>query len=97
MGATSLMLIGAITPAAGILGALLWPIAQRRFDLSNLHALVVLVGLAAVIPAYGCLGFLPVFRGDGSVNSTALRFGGLTTPGEMYALAVYFGEGLMYL
>lgn len=93
MSATSLIIIGALTPAAGILGAILWPVAQRRFDLSNLHALVVLVGLAAVIPAYGCLGFLPIFQGETSaINTTALRFGGLTTPGEMYVLAVYFGE-----
>jgi UMF1 family MFS transporter len=93
MGATSLMLIGAITPAAGILGAMLWPIAQRKIDMSNLHALVVLVCLASVIPAYGCLGFLPIFRGNPSVvGATALRFGGLTTPAEMYVLAVYFGR-----
>lgn len=92
MGATSLMLIGAITPAAGILGAMLWPIAQRKFDMSNLHALAVLVCLASIVPAYGCLGFLPIFRGDPSVGATALRFGGLTTPGEMYVLAWYFGR-----
>jgi len=61
--------------------------------MSNLHALVVLVCLTSVIPAYGCLGFLPIFRGDPStVSATALRFGGLTTPGEMYVLAVYFGS-----
>lgn len=40
--------------------------------------------LASLLPAYGCLGFIPVFR-DGNV-----KFGGLTTPGEMYALAIYF-------
>lgn len=91
MPSTSLIIIGGISPAAGILGAILWPVAQRRMDLSNLHALVVLIGLAAIIPAYGCLGFLPIFKGDATVSATALRFGGLTTPGEMYVLAVYFG------
>ena len=51
---------------------------------TNLRVLVTLVCLASLIPAYGCLGFLRVFR-EGRV-----RFGGLTTPGEMYGLAVYF-------
>jgi len=51
------------------------------------------VCLTSVIPAYGCLGFLPIFRGDpATVSATALRFGGLTTPAEMYVLAVYFGR-----
>jgi UMF1 family MFS transporter len=99
MSATSLVAIGAITPTAGILGAISWPHAQRKLNLSNLHALVALVSLAVVLPVYGCLGILPIFSGvkdDGkaSLNSTALRFGGLTTPGEMYVLALYFGEFL---
>ena len=43
--------------------------------------------LVSLVPAYGCLGFLSIFGGEGGA-----RFGGLTTPGEMYALTVYFGE-----
>ncbi|KAF8321216.1 autophagy-type protein 22 [Clavulina sp. PMI_390] len=89
MGATSLMLIGAISPAAGVLGAIVAPIVQKRLDYSNLKMLVMLVSLAAVLPAYGCLGFLPIFGAEVTVNTT--RFGGLTTPAEMYALGVYFG------
>lgn len=95
MPSSSLVLVGALTPFSGIIGSLLWPIAQRRFDLSNLHSLVILVGMAAVIPAYGCLGFLPFFRGGGGEDAVGvMRFGGLTTPGEIYVLAVYFGESL---
>jgi len=41
-----------------------------------------------MIPAYGCLGFF--FQGRA-------RFGGLTTQGEMFALAVYFGVFLLIL
>ncbi|KAH9850972.1 autophagy-type protein 22 [Lenzites betulinus] len=85
MPPSSLILIGALTPTAGILGSLVWPMVQRRAGWSNLRVLVVLVAMASAIPAYGCLGFLPVFQ-RGSV-----KFGGLTTPGEMYVLAVYFG------
>ncbi|KAI0354428.1 autophagy-type protein 22 [Trametes cingulata] len=86
MPASSLILIGALTPTAGILGSLVWPVIQRRAGWSNLRILVVLVVMASAIPAYGCLGFLPVFQ-KGSV-----KFGGLTTPAEMYVLAVYFGS-----
>ncbi len=84
MPASSLVLIGALTPSAGILGSLVWPMVQRRAGWSNLRVLVVLVAMASAIPAYGCLGFLPVFQ-KGSV-----KFGGLTTPAEMYVLAVYY-------
>ncbi|KAI0654316.1 autophagy-type protein 22 [Cubamyces menziesii] len=86
MPPSSLILIGALTPSAGILGSLIWPMVQRRAGWSNLRVLVVLVAMASAIPAYGCLGFLPVFQ-KGSV-----KFGGLTTPAEMYVLAVYFGS-----
>ncbi|KAI8977803.1 autophagy-type protein 22 [Trametes punicea] len=86
MPPSSLILIGALTPTAGILGSLIWPMIQRRAGWSNLRVLVVLVAMASAIPAYGCLGFLPVFQ-KGSV-----KFGGLTTPAEMYVLAVYFGS-----
>lgn len=90
MTPSSLILIGVLTPTAGIIGALLWPRLQRRYSWSNRHVLVLLVGLASVIPAYGCLGFLSVF-GEGKT----IRFGGLTTQGEMFVLAVYFGERLL--
>lgn len=83
MSPSSLIIIGILTPTSGILGSLLWPILQKRFGWSNLRVLVVLVLMASVVPVYGCLGFL--------VKSSTSRFGGLTTPEEMYGLAVYFG------
>ncbi|GJE99689.1 MFS general substrate transporter [Phanerochaete sordida] len=86
MPASALVLIGIITPVAGIAGSLAWPRLQRWRGWSNLRVLVTLVVLATLVPAYGCLGFIPAFR-NGSV-----RFGGLTTPAEMYVLAVYFGS-----
>ncbi|CAL1702570.1 unnamed protein product [Somion occarium] len=85
MPASSLILIGVITPTSGIIGSLVWPMIQRRLGWSNIRVLVTLVGMASVIPAYGCLGFLSFFQ-------HSVKFGGLTTPGEMYALAVYFGS-----
>lgn len=84
MPPSALIIIGIISPLSGIAGSLLWPRIQRRYAWSNLRVLVTLVCLASLVPAYGCLGFLGVFRNG------VVKFGGLTTPGEMYALAVYF-------
>ncbi|KAJ7163917.1 autophagy-related protein 22-like protein [Mycena crocata] len=85
MEPSSLILIGVLTPLSGILGSLLWPMLQRRYAWSNLRVIIMLVMLASVIPAYGCLGFLSVFQRN-------TRFGGLTTQGEMFGLALYFGS-----
>ncbi|TDL18163.1 MFS general substrate transporter [Rickenella mellea] len=87
MSPSALILIGVITPSSGIIGSLLWPLLQRRLGYSNLKILVILVVMASMIPAYGCLGFLPLFGEQGK-----MRFGGLTTQGEMFGLAVYFGS-----
>ncbi|KAK2464948.1 hypothetical protein APHAL10511_003024 [Amanita phalloides] len=84
MSPSSLIIIGIFTPTSGILGSLLWPSLQNRFGWSNMRILTTLVLLASVVPAYGCLGFI--------VKGTKFRFGGLTTPGEMFGLAVYFGS-----
>ena len=89
MPPSSLILIGVITPSSGILGSLAWPYLQRRFSYSNLKMLIILVIMASMIPAYGCLGFLPILH--------RAHFGGLTTPGEMYVLAVYFGKSSLFV
>ena len=84
MQPSALILIGVITPLSGILGSLVWPRIQKRFEWSNLKILVILLVLASLVPAYGCLGFLKIFQ-------ESSHFGGLTTQGEMFGLAVYFG------
>ncbi|KAF8906966.1 autophagy-related protein 22-like protein [Gymnopilus junonius] len=83
MSPSALILIGILTPTSGILGSLSWPALQHKFGWSNLKVLVILVIMASLIPAYGCLGFL--FQGRA-------KFGGLTTAGEMFVLAAYFGS-----
>ncbi|KAG8760520.1 Autophagy protein 22 [Serendipita sp. 396] len=80
----SLIIVGLLTPAAGIAGSILWPRIQHGFHLSNKKVLVILILLASLVPAYGCLGFLPFFKGR--------AVGGLTTAGELYVLAAYFGS-----
>ncbi|KIK64180.1 hypothetical protein GYMLUDRAFT_259187 [Collybiopsis luxurians FD-317 M1] len=83
MPASSLILLGIIVPCSGITGSLSWNRLQRRYQWTNLRVLVTLVVMAGGVPIYGCLGFIPFFK--------RWAFGGLTTPGEMYVLAVYFG------
>ena len=81
MPPSSLILVGILTPSAGILGALLWPIVQRRLSLSSLRVLMILVIAASIIPLYGVIG---LFAPRGA------RWG-LRVPAEMFVLAVYFG------
>ncbi|KAG8887845.1 Autophagy protein 22 [Tulasnella sp. 332] len=83
MPASSLILVSILSPLAGISGSLLFPRIQKRMGWTNERTLVWLVGGAALVPVYGCLGFL--LEGSGT------SFGGLTTPGEMYGLAILFG------
>jgi len=83
MPASSLILVGVMVPTFGIVGSLAWPHLQRRLGFGNLRMVMILVILASLVPAYGCLGFLPVFQRIG--------FGGLNSPNEIYGLAVYFG------
>ncbi|KAF8492065.1 autophagy-related protein 22-like protein [Russula emetica] len=80
MPLSSLVLMGILTPSARILGALLWPILQRRLSLTSLRVLIILV-IASVIPLYGTIG---LFAPRGA------RWG-LRVPAEMFVFAVYFG------
>jgi UMF1 family MFS transporter len=81
MPPSSLVLVGVLTPSAGILGALLWPILQRRLGLTSLRVLIILIIAASIIPLYGVIG---LFAPRGA------RWG-LRVPAEMFVLAVYFG------
>ena len=81
MPPSSLVLVGVLSPSAGILGALLWPVVQRRLGLTSLRVLVLLVAAASAIPLYGIIG---LFAPHGA------RWG-LRNPAEMFVLAVYFG------
>lgn len=80
----ALIVVGLLTPMAGIVGSLLWPRLQRMLRFSNQGILLTLILLASFVPLYGCLGFLPIFKGK--------PIGGLVTAHELYVLAVYFGS-----
>jgi len=64
---------------------------QRKRGWTNEQVLIWLVVGAACVPIYGCLGFLVDSGMTTQQMLTKTRFGGLTTPGEMYGLAVLFG------
>lgn len=81
MPPSSLVLVGIFTPTAGILGALLWPVLQRRLRLSSLRVLILLILGASLVPLYGVIG---LFAPRGA------RWG-LHDPSEIFVLAVYFG------
>jgi len=81
MPPSSLVLIGILAPSAGILGALLWPILQRRLGLTSLRVLIILIIATSIIPLYGAIG---LFAPRGA------RWG-LRVPAEMFVAAVYFG------
>lgn len=90
MPPSSLILVTILSPSAGVLGSLIMPMLQKRLGWSNVRVLVTLILLASLIPIYGCIGFLPIFQHD-------FKFGGLTTPGEMYGLALFFVRGFLVI
>jgi UMF1 family MFS transporter len=88
----SLVLVGVLTPSAGILGVLLWPILQRRLSLR------VLIQYYSSSPPvsfrYTASSGYFFFRIHfGVIRLLALRGArwGLRVPAEMSVLAVYFG------
>lgn len=89
MSSSQLIPIGIIAPMSGVVGSLAWPIFQRRTGWSDLRMVKLLVSLISLLPLYGCMGFLPIFQER--PGQDGVPFGGLTKPGEMYAVAVFYG------
>ncbi|GJJ14170.1 hypothetical protein Clacol_008431 [Clathrus columnatus] len=91
MPSSKLILVGALAPIGGVLGSLTWPLVQRKIGWTDLQMIKLFVSLVSLIPLYGTLGVLDIFK------SHKLPFGGLTTPGEMYGLAFVYGPLLVGL
>lgn len=84
MPSSHLILIGIITPATGILGALLAPSIQAKIPYCSgveggLKMFKLVIGASCLIPAYVCSGVL--------FNTSTLG-----TEWEMYVLASVFGQ-----
>ncbi|KAF3936930.1 hypothetical protein ABW19_dt0207305 [Dactylella cylindrospora] len=74
--------IGVIMPISGVIGAFSWPKISTWAGWSVSQTILICIALFAVIPLYGLMGLL------GPVKRAGF---GLTRPGEMYALAIWFG------
>jgi MFS transporter, UMF1 family len=87
IGPSGLALIGILATFGGIVGAILWPrvlTPHLKFLQRSPHRTILFIlSLSLLIPLYGLLGFLPIFK--------RLGVGGLTHPNEVYVMATIFG------
>lgn len=82
MTAPSLAIIGVMVVFFGIMGATLMPkYIAPRLGSNPVRSIMFVVAIAALIPAYGMLGFFTVHFG-------------LRSPWEMYVLAAWYGFAL---
>jgi UMF1 family MFS transporter len=83
MGTIAVALLSITSIGSGIIGAFAWPRVQRHFGLQPKTVLLCCVAGMEIIPLYGLLGFVPVFR--------KLGFIGLQQVWEIYPIAVIHG------
>jgi UMF1 family MFS transporter len=83
MGTIAVALLSITSIGSGILGAFAWPHVQRRWGLQPKTVLLCCIAGMEIIPLYGLLGFVPVFR--------RLGFIGLQQAWEIYPIAVIHG------
>lgn len=83
MGTIAVALLSITSIGSGIVGAFGWPYVQRHFSLEPKTVLLCCVAGMEVIPLYGLLGYIPVFR--------KLGFIGLQQAWEIYPIAVLHG------
>ncbi|KAH7380510.1 autophagy-related protein 22-1 [Phaeosphaeria sp. MPI-PUGE-AT-0046c] len=83
MSTIAVALLSITSIGSGIVGAFAWPRVQRRYSLQPKTVLLCCVAGMEIIPLYGLLGFLPVFK--------KLGFIGLQQAWEIYPIAVLHG------
>jgi len=83
MGTIAIALLSITSIGSGVVGAFAWPRVQRRFCLEPKTVLLCCVAGMEVIPLYGLLGYIPVFK--------RLGFIGLQKAWEIYPIAVVHG------
>lgn len=81
MGTVELSLLAVLVPLFAAIGGIAWFKFQQHTGWSSKSVLVLNLCLLAVLPLWGCVGFL---------NETV----GLRDPAELYVLAVWFGACL---
>ncbi|KUJ16915.1 uncharacterized protein LY89DRAFT_748077 [Mollisia scopiformis] len=83
MGTVPIALLSITVTTMGIAGAFVWPIVARRFHLKTNHTIVACIALMEIIPIYGLMGYIPLFKAWGVI--------GLQQPFEIYILGVIYG------
>ncbi|KAL5114017.1 Autophagy protein 22 [Pleosporales sp. CAS-2024a] len=83
MGTIAVALLSITVITSGILGAFAWPRIQKHFGMQPKTVLLCCVIGMEIVPLYGLLGFLPVFK--------RLGFIGLQQPWEIYPIGVLHG------
>jgi UMF1 family MFS transporter len=83
MGTIAIALLSITSIGSGIVGAFAWPRVQRHFALQPKTVLLCCVAGMEIIPLYGLLGYIPIFK--------SLGFIGLQKAWEIYPIAVIHG------
>lgn len=83
MGTIAIALLSITSIGSGIVGAFAWPHVQRRYSLQPKTVLLCCVAGMEIIPVYGLLGYIPIFK--------SLGFIGLQKAWEIYPIAVVHG------
>lgn len=83
MSTIAIALLSITSIGSGIIGAFAWPRIAARYTLSSKAVLLLCVAGMEIIPLYGLLGYIPLFK--------HLGFIGLQQAWEIYPVAVIHG------
>ncbi|KAF1847772.1 autophagy-related protein 22-1 [Cucurbitaria berberidis CBS 394.84] len=83
MGTIAIALLSITSIGSGIVGAFAWPRVQQYFALQPKAVLLCCIAGMEIIPLYGLLGYIPLFK--------SLGFIGLQRAWEIYPIAVLHG------
>ncbi|EAL93834.1 hypothetical protein KXW98_005618 [Aspergillus fumigatus] len=83
MSTTAVGLLSITATLSGMAGAFLWPVVSRRLRLKSNHTIMLCIALFEVIPLYGMLAYIPLFKKWGVV--------GLQQPWEIFPLGIVHG------
>jgi UMF1 family MFS transporter len=83
MSTTAVGLLSITATLSGMAGAFLWPVVSRRLRLKPNHTIMLCIALFEVIPLYGMLAYIPLFKKWGVI--------GLQQPWEIFPLGIVHG------
>lgn len=79
----SVGLLSITAMTSGMAGAFFWPVVSRRYGLKPNHTIIICIALFELIPLYGMLAYIPLFKKWGVF--------GLQQPWEIFPLAFVHG------